>query len=143
MSSASNRQSSIVVAPVPPSTSWSVRAAARLLSLSTQFSESDVADPATLLKVLKSFGQAIQTLANVAGSSPIMSGTLLQGVSFATGLTQHVPHRLGRAWVGFFPIESHGALWSGFAIPQTSVYPNTQFLNLYCAYEQTYDFWIF
>ena len=144
MSSASNRQSSVVVAPVPPSTSWTVRAAAKLLSLSTQFSESDIADPATLLKVLKSFGQAIQTLANVVGSSPIISGTLLQNVKISFG-QQYVPHRLGRAWVGMIPIPVHGTSWNGDAQPLNinPLFPATQFIQIFSSVTGTFDLWIF
>jgi hypothetical protein len=144
MASDSNRQSAVWVAPVPPNTSWSAQAPARLLNLSTQFSESDVADTATLLKILKTFAQAIQTISNVVGSCPILSGVLLQNVKITVG-SQYVPHRLGRAWTGMIPIPSHGVSWNGYIQPLNvnPLFPVTQFIWLFSSVNGTFDLWVF
>lgn len=53
--------------------------------------------------------QNLQALAQSVTNSPWANGTQIDTVAFSAGQTQQLNHKLGRAPLGFFPIDVQGS----------------------------------
>lgn len=81
------------------------------------FTAASIENPDGLYRVLHLMQQNVALVVRVLASNPTLSCNVLTGESFSSGATRVIPHGLGRAYHGFYPLNAQGAAPAIYIVP--------------------------